>query len=92
MRTASVERIDPRWSRTDGHIPPDGLKIAFGRGVRRIVAALARVMKGSAQAKETAAFRKFSMLVGAMVIARASDPETDRNVLAACKRRSGLVQ
>jgi len=71
---------------------PDGLKAAFGRGVRHIVAALARVMKGSAQAKEAAAFREFSMLVGAMVIARASDPETARGVLAACKRRSGHVQ
>jgi TetR/AcrR family transcriptional repressor of nem operon len=70
---------------------PDGLKAAFGKGVRRIVAALARVMKGSAQAKEAAAFREFSMLVGAMVIARASDPETARAVLAACRATSGVL-
>jgi len=70
----------------------DRLKSAFGAGVRRIVAALARAMKGSAKAKEAAAFREFSMLVGAMVIARASDPETARNVLAACKRRSAHLQ
>jgi TetR/AcrR family transcriptional regulator, transcriptional repressor for nem operon len=65
---------------------PDRLKSAFGAGVRRIVAALARVRKGSAQEREAAAFREASMLVGAMVIARASDPATARAVLAACKR------
>jgi len=42
-------------------------------------------MKGSAQAKEAAAFRELSMLVGAMVIARASDPKTARDVLAAVR-------
>ena len=46
---------------------------------------LARTMKGSAHAKEAAAFRELSMLVGAIVIARASDPKTARDVLAACK-------
>jgi TetR/AcrR family transcriptional repressor of nem operon len=64
---------------------PDGLKSAFGAGVRRTVAAYARAIKGSAQAKEAAAFRELSMLVGAIVIARASDPKTARDVLAACK-------
>jgi TetR/AcrR family transcriptional repressor of nem operon len=64
---------------------PDNLKAAFGAGVRRTVAALARVMKGSTPAKEAAAFRELSMLVGAMVIARASDPKTARDVLAAVK-------
>jgi hypothetical protein len=48
-------------------------------------AALARAMKGSAHAKEAAAFRELCMLVGAIVIARASDPKTARDVLAACK-------
>jgi TetR/AcrR family transcriptional repressor of nem operon len=64
---------------------PDGLKAAFGAGVRRTVAALARAMKGSEPTKEAAAFRELSMLVGAIVIARASDPKTARDVLAACK-------
>ena len=64
---------------------PDGLKAAFGARIRRTVAALARAMKGSAPAKEAAAFRELSMLVGAIVIARASDPKTARDVLAACK-------
>lgn len=64
---------------------PERLKAAFGAGVRRIVAALARARKGSAAEREAAAFREASMLVGAMVIARASDAATARAVLAACK-------
>jgi TetR/AcrR family transcriptional repressor of nem operon len=71
---------------------PASLKAAFGAGVKRIVAALARVMKGSAKAKEAAALREFSMLVGAMVIARASDDETSRAVLNACRRSPGHVK
>jgi hypothetical protein len=71
---------------------PASLKAAFGAGVKRIVAALARVMKGSAKAKEAAAFREFSMLVGAMVIARACDDETSRAVLNACRRIPGRVK
>ena len=66
---------------------PERLKSAFGAGVRRIVAALARVRKGSAHEREAAAFRDASMLVGAMVIARASDPATARAVLAACRQQ-----
>jgi TetR/AcrR family transcriptional repressor of nem operon len=65
---------------------PARLKLTFGAGVRRIVAAFARVRKGSAQERGVAAFREASMLVGAMVIARASDPATALAVLAACKR------
>ncbi len=71
---------------------PESLKAAFGAGVKRIVAALARVMKGSAKAKEAAAFREFSMLAGAMVIARDSDGETSRAVLNACRRNPERVQ
>ena len=71
---------------------PESLKAAFGAGVKRIVAALARVMKGSAKAKEAAALREFSMLVGAMVIARACDDDTSRAVLEACRRTPGRAQ
>ncbi len=60
------------------------IKAAFGTGVRRMVDAISRSRKGSAQARRTAAFREFSMLVGAMVIARASDRELADEVLAAC--------
>ena len=68
------------------------LKAAFGAGVRRLVGALAHGRAGSAPAKRSAAIREFSMLVGAMVIARASDDGTAQEVLAACgsERRSSV--
>ena len=66
------------------------LRAAFGDGVRRIVAALVRGLGGAAQAERSAAIREFSMLVGAMVIARASDDETAREVLAACRSERPL--
>ena len=59
------------------------LKTAFGRGVDHIVDALAETMDGSAEARRAAAFQQFSMLVGAVVIARASDPQTAEEVLSA---------
>lgn len=64
----------------------DALKIAFGAGVNRLTAMLARGMQGSAQEKRIDAARELAMLVGAVVIARASDPETARAVLSACRR------
>lgn len=63
----------------------DALKASFGAGVNRVVSAIAQSMKGSASARRTAAIREFSMLVGAMVIARASDDATANEVLAACR-------
>ena len=60
------------------------LKRAFGAGVNRMAAALARGIKGSARARREGAMRELALLVGALVIARASDPETARDVLAAC--------
>ena len=67
---------------------PDQLKAGFGVGVRRIVATIAKSLKGSARARRMAAIREFSMLVGAMVIARGSDPETACEVLSACEGRA----
>lgn len=63
----------------------DALKIAFGAGVDRLIATLAKGMTGSADEQRAAAARELAMLVGAVVIARASDPETARAVLAACR-------
>lgn len=59
------------------------LKKAFGGGVDRIVDALAQDMEGDAAARRSAALRQFSMLVGAVVIARASDPQIADEVLSA---------
>ncbi len=63
----------------------DALKIAFGAGVNRLVGTLARGMEGSPQERRAKAGRELAMLVGAVVIARASDPETAHSVLAACR-------
>ncbi len=63
----------------------DALKIAFGTGVNRLVETLARGMEGSPQQRQAKAGRELAMLVGAVVIVRASDPETASSVLAACR-------
>jgi TetR/AcrR family transcriptional regulator, transcriptional repressor for nem operon len=60
-------------------------RAVFGRGMGRIVAAIARAMRGSAAARRAAAWREFSMLVGAVVIARAADPQIASEVLAAAR-------
>ena len=67
---------------------PAVLKSTFGQGVRRMVAALAKGMKGSAKARRAGAMRELALLVGALVIARASDPVTAREMLSACRGSS----
>ena len=64
---------------------PAKLKGAFGEGIRRMVAALARGMKGDAEARRASAVRELALLVGALVVARASDPDMAREVLSACQ-------
>ena len=61
------------------------LRAAFGRGVGRIVDAIARTMRGSVSARQEAAMREFSMMVGAVVIARASDPALAAQFFSACR-------
>jgi TetR/AcrR family transcriptional repressor of nem operon len=53
--------------------------------VTRAVALLAEAQDGTQTQKRAAAMRELAMLVGAVVIARASDPETARAMLAACR-------
>lgn len=67
------------------------LKSAFGGGVRKIIAKLAEGGRGSAEARRSKAARRLAMLVGAVVIARASDAETARQVLEACQS-DGIAQ
>ncbi|MBX9882703.1 MAG: TetR/AcrR family transcriptional regulator [Sphingomonas sp.] len=74
-----VAALGPEISRAS-----TAIKRAFGAGVRRMIGALASTRKGSAASRRTAAIREFTMLVGAMVIARASDPELASEVLTAC--------
>lgn len=57
---------------------------AFTRGVDQIVTALAATIpNGSPQARREAALQQFSMLVGAVVIARATEGGIADEVLAA---------
>ena len=67
----------------------DALKATFGAGIRRMAAAMAEAMEGPAQTRRASAMRELAMLAGAVAIARASDPETARDVLAACRASSG---
>ncbi len=64
------------------------LKARFGAGVRRVVALLARGTSGTERARRARATRQLAMLAGALMIARASDPDTAREVLAACRDRT----
>ena len=61
------------------------LRTAFGAGVRRMIAALARGTPGTTPDARARASRELAMLVGALMIARASDPATAREVLTACR-------
>jgi TetR/AcrR family transcriptional repressor of nem operon len=68
------------------------LKAAFGDGARRLVNAVARGLKGSPAARRKAAFREISMLVGAIIVARASDSELAAEILAACRDEPKSLQ
>jgi len=61
----------------------DSARAAFGTGVEQVVTALAATMKGPH--RRARAQRRFAMLVGAVVLARASDPATAAAVLAAAR-------
>ena len=62
------------------------LRVAFGAGVRRLINSISRLKRGSAKSRRDAALREFSMMAGAIIIARASDPEFALEVLAACRK------
>ncbi len=66
--------------------PP--LKEEFGQGVMRLLETLTNCQSGPKRARQAAAIREFAMLVGAAVIARASDPETAQTILTACRPQS----
>ncbi len=67
------------------------LKARFGAGVRRIIALLTRGTSGSQRVRRIRATRQIAMMAGAVMIARASDPDTAREVLAACREPSASV-
>lgn len=61
----------------------DRLKVAFGRNVDHLADALAATMAGPADGRRAAAIQQLCMLVGAVVVARATDSETADEVIAA---------
>lgn len=63
---------------------PD-LKLRFGAGVSQIIERLGSVMEGSGQEQRSRAIRQFAMMAGAIMIARACDPDTADAVLSACR-------
>ena len=63
----------------------DALKTAFGAGIQRLIALIAKGMAGSDDERWQNAARDLAMLAGAIMIARACDPETGNAVLNACR-------
>lgn len=61
------------------------LRIAFGSGVRRAAAVLSADKPGADEERLTQGMRELAMMAGAVMIARASDPETGRRILSACR-------
>ena len=61
------------------------LKQQFGQGVRQVIDTVAVWEPGTKKEREKAAMREFALIVGAAIIARASDAETAKAVLAACR-------
>lgn len=59
------------------------LKAEFGRNVGRLADALSATMEGPAATRKATAIQQLCMLVGAVVVARASDPQTADEVLSA---------
>ena len=64
---------------------PDALKAAYGANIRHVIGLLAQGMPGSPSERQALAARELAMLAGAIMLARASDPETAALVLAACR-------
>jgi TetR/AcrR family transcriptional repressor of nem operon len=64
----------------------EGQRAAFGTGIRGIIARLADAIGGERSDAERQAARTFAMAVGAVLMARASDPETAAAILAACRQ------
>ena len=64
---------------------PAAVKSEFGSGVRRMSETFARAMREKGHDAQATAVRRLAMMAGAVMIARASDPETAKMVLAACR-------
>jgi len=60
------------------------LRSRFGAGVNRLAKLLATALPGSAEQRRDQALRDIAMRAGAIMIARASDPDTAQAILSAC--------
>ncbi|TPG16530.1 TetR/AcrR family transcriptional regulator [Sphingomonas koreensis] len=67
---------------------PQTTKQTFAAGFRKMLALMTRTKTGDLARREVKAARELAMMVGAMTIARASDPETAQLVLLACRDQS----
>lgn len=61
------------------------IRAEFSAGLQRVIDALAQAMHGSELERHDAAGRELAMLVGAVVLARASDEKTAARLLQACR-------
>ncbi len=98
----NLEREDPKEAATVylsrylsiGHLENPGIGCPLaalgGRAVNRMIAALTKTAKGRKATAREAAIQEMAMLVGAVVISRASDPATAREVISACRRGIAL--
>jgi len=72
---------------------PDALKAEFGAGLNRTLAAFVKGLPGDEAANRAAATREFAFRVGAILLARASDPATAADILEACREpREGATR
>lgn len=62
------------------------IKTEFSAGLLRVISALAECKDGIASERRAAAAREVAMLVGAVMLARASEGEVSRLVVDACRR------
>lgn len=61
------------------------VKAEFTAGLQRVIDALAKAKDGSEPERQDAAAREVAMLVGAVLLARASDAKTAARLLGACR-------
>jgi AcrR family transcriptional regulator len=92
LRTGGVEGASIGDVMSDAGLTHGAFDRHFDAKDAMVAAATARLaagFEGSEVERRDKAARKLAMLVGAVVIARASDPETGRAVLDACRKAPG---
>lgn len=70
----------------------EALKTEFGAGFDRVARILAQGLPGSETSRRNLALRELAMRVGAVLIARASNPEIATEVLKACQASAEVAR